>query len=470
MEQLLQTAPDSDDIIILPPSQALPVIEEPPRELILEDLLAGDADITEAQAIMPAFEDFYNQNMHTQPSPLLDPALMYEVGSFTDFSAELGTPPARYQDLPPEFGILKDKSPSKSPEKREVISVDDSSSPLPAARSPSPSVRPAKHVQIGGVSEIYIEREESPEYTPASPAYSVESVASSSKRSMSPSNLSVHSSHSPAGLHTALTEPDEVFSPAASAMHGDRPSYLEEETVIVGYDEDGILEVPETMLSEVNAEDEFVAERSEEGLPETDTMPASHTGHMVGPEVVVGTDEDGVLEVPDEMAVDTVNLLDGELLEQFEEALPDEDPLQPEPGNDEVALRQELQPTMASEGDADEEVVVEAAREVNVLEAGEWAPDAPIQFGGESLEASVREALHDPERSEQVQASLAKLADDSRVEGVAARLYDAADRAKEDQAWMQREVLGQEFASVGETPRKKRKQQRVSCNAVCFAR
>ena len=42
-----------------------------------------------------------------------------------------------------------------------------------------------------------------------------------------------------------------------------------------------------------------------------------------------------------------------------------------------------------------------------MLDAGEWDPSQPIVFGGESLEAAMREAAHDPKRRDQLAASLA---------------------------------------------------------------
>lgn len=44
----------------------------------------------------------------------------------------------------------------------------------------------------------------------------------------------------------------------------------------------------------------------------------------------------------------------------------------------------------------------------NAIQPGVWSPDSPVKFGGTSLEAALREALHDPARSEKVRRSLGR--------------------------------------------------------------
>lgn len=54
----------------------------------------------------------------------------------------------------------------------------------------------------------------------------------------------------------------------------------------------------------------------------------------------------------------------------------------------------------------DSQAVATPTRAFNVIQPGLWDPSTPIRFGGRSLEAAVREAYYDPDRSDNLQKTI----------------------------------------------------------------
>lgn len=72
------------------------------------------------------------------------------------------------------------------------------------------------------------------------------------------------------------------------------------------------------------------------------------------------------------------------------------------------ASAQETLPTLpSSPGGVPPASTETPTRTYNIIQPGSWDPSTPIRFGGRSLEAAVREAYYDPERSANLRKSLA---------------------------------------------------------------
>lgn len=60
----------------------------------------------------------------------------------------------------------------------------------------------------------------------------------------------------------------------------------------------------------------------------------------------------------------------------------------------------------------------DADRVSNAIEPGLWEPGDPIIFGGTSVEAALREALHDPARRARARESLGLATDQEELDEV----------------------------------------------------
>lgn len=70
---------------------------------------------------------------------------------------------------------------------------------------------------------------------------------------------------------------------------------------------------------------------------------------------------------------------------------------------------------MISKSSPAEKLPTRAQLGSNVLDAGEWSPSEPILFGGESIEAAMREAAHDPARRPRLSETLERLGYDTHA-------------------------------------------------------
>lgn len=243
------------------------------------------------------------------------------------------------------------------------------------------------------------------------------------------------------GPHTSLEVMDGIdLTTDEMEQHSVEPEGERERQIGNAFTEDHHFEPPPSELQdapEISGKGDLVAETEPlAGVDMTADEMEAHSGDekAVGPVHEIGYREEHLFEpapLPSEQAAEEISMEGERPSETMTTPINEKSPHEEEanlastevkPRNQEVAssVLQEADPLLhtggitGSVGEAKGSTslpskvanVATPSRAFNVIQPGLWDPSTPIRFGGRSLEAAVREAYYDPDRSGNLQKTL----------------------------------------------------------------